>query len=344
MPSKTVAVFIDADNISPASAEDIFTRVRAFGEPIIRRAYGTVACFSNANGWQKAQREYGIVARPQVSNVAGKNVADIALVIDAMEALYKSTCDGICIVSNDSDFTALAARIREGGKDAYGLGGKKAPESFRVACTQFFEMPVRKTPSPQKVVVPSKCPRCCGTLTASRTKSNNPCRICEGCGGMSAKITALKNKFTVDGLDEIVRRAGQYDKNGCICPECGSIMSIVKVSVGKRAVEIDVCAKCRTIWYDKDEFEVLVPGDGALHPTVSAGKAYRRELVISLAADMKGGHLKVGDIGALKTILKKVYHTPNPDIQPVIGTLLSQRVIKMEGKSGKITVLCSPMA
>ena len=54
MSNNTIAVFIDADNISAASVEDIFTRVRAVGEPIIRRAYGTVACFSNANGWQKA--------------------------------------------------------------------------------------------------------------------------------------------------------------------------------------------------------------------------------------------------------------------------------------------------
>ena len=57
MPRKTIAVFIDADNVSASSAADIFTRVCTFGEPIIRRAYGTVACFSNANGWQKAQRE-----------------------------------------------------------------------------------------------------------------------------------------------------------------------------------------------------------------------------------------------------------------------------------------------
>ena len=339
MPNKTIAVFIDADNISPSSAADIFKRVCTFGEPIIRRAYGTVACFSNANGWQMAQREYGIVARPQVSNITGKNVADIALVIDAMEALYKSTCDGICIVSNDSDFTALAAKIREGGKSVYGLGGKKTPESFRVACTQFFELPVKQNPSLKKTPSSPTCPRCGGGLMASRTKSNKVCRVCTACGGMTLKVAALKGTFTEEGINELVRRSKADAKNGCVCPDCGLPMSIVRVSAGKKAVDIDICSKCQTVWYDKTEFEALVPGDGVLQATISAGKAYRRELVISLAADLKGGRLKANDIGALKTILKKVYHTPNPDVQPVIGTLMSQKIIRMESKSGKITVL-----
>lgn len=60
--------------------------------------------------------------------------------IDAMEALYKSACDGICVVSSDSDFTALATKIREGGKDVYGIGGTKTPKSFRSACTAFVTL------------------------------------------------------------------------------------------------------------------------------------------------------------------------------------------------------------
>ena len=139
---KTIAILIDADNISPALVGDIFRTACAIGEPMVRRAYGMVNCFSSQGGWSQAQREYGIVARPQVSNVSGKNVADIALAVDAMELLYKSQCQGICIVSNDSDFTAVVAKIREGGKLAYGIGGPKAPESFRVACSSFHELPM----------------------------------------------------------------------------------------------------------------------------------------------------------------------------------------------------------
>ena len=338
MEKNTIALFIDADNISAAAAADIFARARSFGEPIIRRAYGTVQCFSSTDGWQAAQREYGIVARPQVSNVKGKNVADIALVIDAMEALYRSDCTGICIVSSDSDFTALAAKVREGGKAVYGLGGKKTPESFRAACTQFVELPLRALPA--KAGAAKKgllCPRCGSHLVVTRTKSNKGCEACPACGGMAAKIAVLKGVFTEDGLEEILKRAQRCESKGCVCPDCGSAMSIVKASVGKKSVEIDVCAKCRTVWYDRNEFEALVANDGALQPTVSAGKAYRREMVLAIAADLKSGHLKVLNLKSLQNVMKSAYHMPSPDILPVVSTLRSQKIFRVD-KDGKVVI------
>ena len=114
-------------------------------------------------------------------------------------------------------------------------------------------------------------------------------------------------------------------------------MSLVRVASGKKKIEIDVCPRCKTVWYDKDEFEALVPNDGVVQASVSAGKAYRRELVLAVTADLRAGRLAVKDVGAMKTVLKKSYHAPAPDIQPVIGALQSQRVIKLD-KSGKVTV------
>lgn len=107
----SLAVLIDADNISPSLVEPIFKIATEIGEPIVRRAYGMVGCFSDGGGWQRAQREYGVVAKPQVSNVSGKNVADIALVIDAMELLFKGSCNGICIVSSKSTSVRVARRF-----------------------------------------------------------------------------------------------------------------------------------------------------------------------------------------------------------------------------------------
>ncbi|MGN0847273.1 MAG: NYN domain-containing protein [Kiritimatiellia bacterium] len=334
-----LAVLIDADNVSATQAGDIFRTACSLGEPIVRRAYGMVNCFSQEGGWNKAQREYGILAKPQVSNVSGKNVADIALVIDAMELLHRSGCDGICIVSSDSDFTALAMKIREGGKHVYGIGSKKTPGSFRVACTKFFELvQVKKTPSGKQQTVSSVCPRCGGTLETTRTKSRQVCRRCPTCGGMTAKISTLKKSFAAESLAQVVARAKGHEVPGCVCPDCGASMSLVKVAAGKRQVEIDVCGKCQTVWYDKDEFESLVPDDGVLLATVSAGKAFRRELVLALAADLRSGRCKVKNIGALKTILRKVYFVPTPDINPVIGTLTCQSVIKID-KTGVVTVV-----
>ena len=120
---------------------------------------------------------------------------------------------------------------------------------------------------------------------------------------------------------------------------CGSSMSILKVAVGKRHVEIDLCAKCLAVWYDKNEFESLVPSDGFLHATISAGKAYRREVVLGLASDLKSGRRKISNIGELKTILTQTYHVPKPDIAPIISALTCQKTIKVDNASGKITVI-----
>ena len=338
---KTIAILIDADNISPSLVGNIFKTAYSIGEPIVRRAYGMVNCFSGSGGWSQAQREYGIVARPQVSNVSGKNVADIALTIDAMEFLYKNQCQGICIVSNDSDFTAVAAKIREGGKFAYGIGGPKTPESFRVACTAFHELPMAQKLAETKknVEQSSNCPRCGGKLTSAWTRSHKTCKICMSCGGSVMKLSALKNAFTEESLANMLAQAQRREQTGCICPDCGSAMSLLKVAVGKRHVEIDMCSKCRSVWYDKNEFESLVPRDGFLVATISAGKAYRREVVLGLSSDLKSGRRKIPDVGQLKTILKNVYHVPNPDITPIISSLMCQKIIKIDKASGKITVL-----
>ena len=82
-------------------------------------------------------------------------------------------------------------------------------------------------------------------------------------------------------------------------------MSILKVAVGKRHIEIDLCAKCRAVWYDKDEFESLSPRDGFLHATISAGKAYRREVVLGLSSDLKSGRKKIPNVDQLKAVLKR---------------------------------------
>ena len=340
-----LAVLIDADNVSPLSAGDLMEKVCSLGEPIARRAYGMVSCFANSAGWQKAQREYGIVARPLVSNISGKNAADIALVIDAMEFLYKSPCDGIVIVSSDSDFTALATKIREGGKVAYGFGGEKTPASFRSACTKFFLLPQVQGAQKSAAAGPAKsaqepaCPRCGGKLATSRTKSRKVCRTCQACGGVAVKIDALKGVFAEEGLAELRRRAKMHEQAGCVCPECGTSMSLIRVAAGDKTIEVDICGKCSTIWYDKEEFEALVPSDGVLNPTVSAGKAFRRELALAVAADLRSGRRTVHHMGELKNLLKTAYYAPMPDVGPVIDVLRSQQVLQIDKANGKVTIL-----
>ncbi len=331
-----VAVLIDADNIGPSSAGDVFRIACRLGDPILRRAYGTPQRFMGDGGWQNAQHEYGIVSKPQISNLSGKNAADIALVIDAMECLYRVPCDGICIVSNDSDYTALAAKIREVGKRVYGIGSAKAPESFRSACTQYIVLPkTAKTASEKREAV---CPRCGGKLKQAFTKSRKACQVCAQCGGMLAKVGMLRTAFDAESVTAILSNARSQQAPGCSCPSCGGQMGIVRVSSGKRAVEIDVCGACGSVWYDKDEFETLIPAAGLLSAAVSAGKAFRRDVTAALAADLRNGRVVVKTLGSLRSVLAQRFHVPKPDVQVIVSSLLSQKVLTAQ-KNGAITVL-----
>lgn len=82
--------------------------------------------------------KHAIIPQQQFAYTTGKNASDITLVIDAMDLLHSGRFDGFCLVSSDSDFTRLAARIREQGVDVFGFGEQKTPESFRQACRRFI--------------------------------------------------------------------------------------------------------------------------------------------------------------------------------------------------------------
>jgi hypothetical protein len=135
--SPHLAVLIDADNTSAKIADRLFEEIAKIGEASVRRIYGD---FSSARmkGWAEVLSRHGIIPQQQFAYVTGKNASDIALVIDAMDLLHSGRFDGFCLVSSDSDFTRLAARIREQGVDAYGFGEQKTPESFRQACKRFI--------------------------------------------------------------------------------------------------------------------------------------------------------------------------------------------------------------
>jgi hypothetical protein len=134
---RRLAVLIDADNASPRIADALFEEIARIGEASLRRIYGDFSKGQQA-GWEKVLARHAILAQQQFAYTTGKNSSDIALVIDAMDLLHSGRFDGFCLVSSDSDFTRLAARIREQGVDVYGIGQAKTPESFRQACTRFI--------------------------------------------------------------------------------------------------------------------------------------------------------------------------------------------------------------
>lgn len=132
-----LAVLIDADNVPAGYAEAIFEEIAGLGEASVRRIYGDWSA-TRLNAWAKKVAALGLVADQQFSNTKGKNASDIGLVIAAIDFLHSGLFDGFVLVSSDSDFTRLAARIREQGLDVYGIGEKKTPEAFRMACKRFI--------------------------------------------------------------------------------------------------------------------------------------------------------------------------------------------------------------
>ncbi len=139
LPDRTprLAVLIDADNVPASYADAIFEEIATLGEASVRRIYGDWSAL-RLNAWARKVAALGLVADQQFSNTKGKNASDIGLVIAAMDFLHSGLFDGFVLVSSDSDFTRLAARIREQGLDVYGIGEKKTPEAFRHACKRFI--------------------------------------------------------------------------------------------------------------------------------------------------------------------------------------------------------------
>ena len=135
--SQSLAVLIDADNTSARHAHAIFEEIVKLGEANVRRIYGDFSGTRLA-GWDREIQSLAILQHQQRKNTTGKNAADIALVIDAMDLMHKGKLDGFCLVSSDSDFTRLAQRLREDGLVVYGFGERKTPEAFRSACNRFI--------------------------------------------------------------------------------------------------------------------------------------------------------------------------------------------------------------
>lgn len=132
-----LAVLIDADNVPAKHAEAILKEVARIGEPALRRVYGDWSS-DMLKGWSKIIPSLGLVARQETANTRQKNASDIGLVIDAMDILHTAKFDGFVLVSSDSDFTALANRLREDGLSVIGIGEAKTPDSLRNVCNRFI--------------------------------------------------------------------------------------------------------------------------------------------------------------------------------------------------------------
>lgn len=132
-----LAVLIDADNIPYSNIKGMLDEIAKIGIPTIKRIYGDWTK-PTVSGWKQPLLEHAITPIQQYSYTTGKNATDSAMIIDAMDILHSDKVDGFCLVSSDSDFTRLAVRLRESSMLVIGIGEKKTPKPFIVACDKFI--------------------------------------------------------------------------------------------------------------------------------------------------------------------------------------------------------------
>lgn len=132
-----VAVLVDCENADPDILEFALRVAAQFGRVVLRRGFGSHT--SLANKWQTVLVQQAFTPCLQYAYAAGKNTSDIALAMDAIEALFDQRATTFCLVTSDSDFAGLCRKLRERGATVHVIGEAKTPEALRNASDQFFQ-------------------------------------------------------------------------------------------------------------------------------------------------------------------------------------------------------------
>ena len=141
LPNLRLAVLIDADNAPRDCLKRVMEEIAIYGTPTIKRIYGDWTS-PHVSGWKTTLLETAVTPVQQYSYTTGKNSTDCAMIIDAMDILYGGNTDGFVLISSDSDFTRLAIRLREAGMYVIGIGERKTPNPFIIACDKFIYIEV----------------------------------------------------------------------------------------------------------------------------------------------------------------------------------------------------------
>ena len=182
-----LAVLIDGDNIPSAHVKEMMEEIAKYGNPTIKRIYGDWTK-PHLSKWKNMLLENAITPIQQYGYTQGKNSTDSAMIIDAMDILYSEKVDGFCLVSSDSDFTRLATRLREAGMLVYGIGEKKTPQPFIVACDKFIYIEIIKSQDDDLGTESSE--------KSSKSKSNID------------KITQKEIRFIASTIDDVADEDG----------------------------------------------------------------------------------------------------------------------------------------
>jgi uncharacterized LabA/DUF88 family protein len=213
-----LAVLIDADNAKASVTTELLEEIAKYGTPTIKRAYGDWTTPRLA-GWKEELLSHSIQPMQQFANTRGKNSTDSALIIDAMDLLYAGNVEGFVIVSSDSDFTALARRLRESGMTVFGIGERKTPAPFVAAVDRFIyldllsqEPPEAAEPSDGEAAQPPDLRRMLSTAITSASKDDGWANLSE-VGSLLTKNNAAfdTRDYGHAKLGELVRGESYVD-------------------------------------------------------------------------------------------------------------------------------------
>lgn len=189
-----IALLIDAENISAQYADYIMEEVGNYGTCSYKRIYGSWDRIVKTK-WEGEINKNSLKPMMQFNNTRGKNASDSALIIDAMDILYTGGVDGFCIVSSDSDFTALARRLMEAGMMVIGMGeSDKATEALENAYDKFVYIDVLAKQAEEERAADEK-EKARAAKTEPRHKQNNDSTKNNNAGNIPSKKT-LENRIS----------------------------------------------------------------------------------------------------------------------------------------------------
>jgi uncharacterized protein (TIGR00288 family) len=170
----TMAVFLDLENLAIGARDagyptfdvrKVLTKLLLRGNIVVKKAYSD---FEQYREMKKDLHEaaFELIEIPHVRQ-AGKNSADIRMVVDALDLCYtKPHVDTFVIMSGDSDFSPLVSKLRENAKTLIGVGVKSSSSDLFINnCDEFiyYDDLVRKEPG--------KAGRSSGKSSETKSKS-----------------------------------------------------------------------------------------------------------------------------------------------------------------------------
>ncbi len=118
-PKHRVAVLVDGDNFPHSGLKDLEKVAVKLGDITIRRVFGDMAI-------HKAWSTETTYTAMHCTTAAGKNRADMALVVAAMDFAHRGMASAFLIVSDDRDFAPLVSHLCEHGYRVDWIGKPKA--------------------------------------------------------------------------------------------------------------------------------------------------------------------------------------------------------------------------